>query len=141
MQDLMNSVAPVGNAAGIITVSDNTPVVSAIVDKQGFDSLTFLIATGTLADADATFAVLVEEGDASNMSDAANVVDADLLGTEVLAAFTFADDGAARKIGYVGGKRYCRCTITPSNNTGSAPIAVIPLLGQPNDAATANPPA
>lgn len=138
MQDLHNNIHPSGVAC--ITGSDNTAVVSGIIDRQGYNSLEFLIATGILADADATFAVLVEEGDNSALSDAAAVADADLLGTESDAGFTFGDDGEARKIGYNGAKRYVRCTVTPSANTGSAPIAIIPLQGHPNSAPTANPP-
>lgn len=138
MRDLANNIHPIGPA--VVTVSDTTAVVSAIVDRQGYESLTYLIATGTLADADATFTVLVEEGDAANLSDAAGVADADLLGTEVLAAFTFADDAEPRKIGYKGNKRYTRCTVTPVANTGSAPISIIPVLGHPSSAPTANPP-
>jgi hypothetical protein len=139
MRDLHNKLHP--NGAAVVTVTDNTAVVSGIVDVQGFDGLEFLIAAGTLADADATFAVLVEDGDESDLSDAAAVADANLLGTEVLAAFTFADDGESRKIGYIGNKRYVRCTVTPAANTGSAPIAIIPALGFPSNAPTANPPA
>lgn len=138
MFDLHNTIhVP---AASVVTVTDTTAVVSAIVDRQGYSSLEFVIGFGTLADADATFSVLVEEGDASDMSDAAAVADADLLGTEALAAATFADDGEGRKIGYKGYKRYVRCTVTPAANTGSAPIAVIPVLGDPSNAPTANPP-
>lgn len=139
MKDLVSRIHP--NGAKVITVSDNTAVVSGIVDRKGFDSLTFLIAAGTLADADATFVTLVEEGDAANLSDAAAVADADLIGTEVLASFQFDDDGEARKIGYKGTKRYVRCTVTPANNTGSAPIAIIPVLGSPTVGPTINPPA
>lgn len=139
MRDLMNNIHPTG--AAVETVSDTTAVVSGIVDRQGFQSLTFLVAAGTLADADATFTVLVEEGDAANLSDAAAVADANLLGTEALAGFTFADDGESRKVGYRGNKRYVRCTVTPAANTGSAPIAIIPVLGHPMVAPTANPPA
>lgn len=137
--DLMNNVTPTG--AMVITVSDNTAIVSGVVDRQGFGSLTFLIAAGTLADADATFTTLIEEGDAANLSDAAAVADADLIGTEVLASFTFAEDGKSRKIGYKGSKRYVRCTVTPAANAGSAPVAIIPLLGCPSISPTANPPA
>lgn len=138
MQDLMNNVHP--GTPGVVTVTDTTAVVSGITDRQGFDSLTYVIAAGTLADADATFTVLVEEGDESDLSDAAGVADIDLIGTEVLGAFTFADDAECRKIGYKGNKRYTRCTVTPVANSGSAPIAVIPLLGHPELAPTANPP-
>lgn len=123
MRDMMNSLGLAG--AEVVTVSDTTDVVSQIMDLQGADGAMFLIGTGTLADADATFTVLVEEGDDSGLSDAASVADADLVGTEALAAFTFADDNEGRKIGYVGMKRYIRCTVTPVANTGSAPIAII----------------
>ena len=139
MKDLHNNIHPTGPA--VVTVSDTTAVVSGIVDRQGYNALEFVIAAGTLADADATFTVLVEDGDNSGLSDAAAVADANLLGTEVLAAFTFADDDEARKIGYRGNKRYVRCTVTPVANTGSAPIAIIPVFGYPENAPTANPPA
>ncbi|MEW8027831.1 MAG: hypothetical protein AB2806_08840 [Candidatus Thiodiazotropha sp.] len=139
MQDLMNSIHPTGPA--VVTVSDNTPVVSAVIDRLGHDSLTFLIAAGIIADVDATFSVLIEEGDQSDLSDAVAVSDDDLIGTETLAAFQFDDDGQARKIGYKGYKRYTRCTVTPAANTDSAPIAIIPVLGHPSLSPTANPPA
>jgi hypothetical protein len=139
MRDLHNNVNPVKPA--VVTVTDTTAVVSGIVDTQGYDALEFLIATGTLADVDATFTVLVEEGAAANLSDAAAVADVDLLGTELIAGFTFALDIGCRKIGYIGSKRYVRCTVTPAANTGSAPIAIIPVLGRAKASVTnANPP-
>lgn len=142
MRDLFNNVNPTGIAAtGVITVTDNTAIVSGVVDTQGYDSVMFVVATGTLADADATFTVLLEDGDDSGLSDNAAVADADMLGTEALAGFTFAEDASALKIGYKGVKRYCRLTVTPAANTGSAPVAIIGLLGHPNYAETSNPPA
>lgn len=111
-----------------VVVTDNTAQVSAIIDLQNFNGCEFIIQTGTLADADATFAVLVEEGDDSGLSDAAAAPDTDLLGTEAGAAFNFGDDNAVRKIGYVGGKRYVRLTCTPSGNAGSAPLACLVAL-------------
>ena len=139
MKDLFNKLQPLYSS--VVTVTDDTAVVSGIVDLQNYNSVLFAIAAGTLADADATFTVLVEEGDESDLSDAAAVADADLLGTETLASFQFDDDGETRKIGYVGYKRYVRCTITPANNTGSAPIAVMAILGDPILSPVANPPA
>lgn len=139
MQDLASCIHPVGPA--VSTISDNTALVSGIVDRKGFyGGPTFLIAAGTIADADATFTVLVEHGDAANLSDAAAVPDADLIGTEALAGFTFADDGEPRKIGYKGSKRYVRCTVTPANNASAAPLAIVPVLSGPMVAPTANPP-
>jgi hypothetical protein len=80
----------------------------------GYESLTWLIATGALPDADATFTVLVEHGDAANLSDAAAVPDEQLVGTEALASFIFSDDNKCFKIGYIGGKRY----VPPHDHAG-----------------------
>ena len=110
-----------------VSVADNTAQVSQIIDMQGYQSLEFLIAAGSLADADATFTTLVEHGDVSNLSDAAAVADDQLLGTEAAASFTFSDDNAVYKIGYRGIKRYVRLTITPANNASAALVAVIAL--------------
>lgn len=126
-QDLSKSVKLA--TPTIVVATDDTPIVSSIVDTAGFDALMFAIGTGTLADAAATFTVLVEESDASNMSGANAVADGDLVGTEAAASFTQADDGITRKIGYTGSKRYVRLTITPSGNATSAPICIMPILG------------
>ena len=139
MRDLMNSIHPV-RAISPVVATDDTALVSQIIDTLGYDSLTFVIATGTLADADATFAVLIEDGDAANLSDAAAVDDVNLVGTEALAGFTFADDDETRKIGYVGNKRYVRLTITPTGNTGDAPVAAVAILAHAHQQPTANPP-
>ncbi|MCA1971249.1 MAG: hypothetical protein LDL44_00275 [Caenispirillum sp.] len=139
MRDLMNSIHPLVALAPVV-VADNTAQVGTVIDTAGFNSLTFVLATGTLADTDATFAVLVEEGDEADLSDAAAVADADLIGTEALAGFDFADDGATRKIGYAGYKRYVRLTVTPTGNSGNAPLAAIAVLGHPASQPTANPP-
>ncbi len=140
MNDLMNNVYP-KRCISPVSVSDNTAQVGQIIDRRGFDSLTYLIAIGSVADADATFTVLLEEGDVSNLSDAAAVADADLLGTEVLAGFQFDDDNECRKLGYRGSKRYTRLTITPANNASAAVLSAVALLGDPSLGPTANPPA
>lgn len=139
MKDLFNQIHPL-RVISPVSVADTTAQVGQIIDKRGFKSLTYVIATGAIADADATFTVLLEEGDAANLSDAAAVADADLLGTEVLAAFQFDDDNETRKLGYIGAKRYTRLTITPVNNASAAVVAAVAVLGNPAIAPTANPP-
>ena len=140
MKDLTNNVN-IKRVISPASVADTTAQVGQIIDRQGYDSLTYVIATGSIADADATFTVLLEEGDASNMSDAAAVADADLLGTEALAAFQYDDDNECRKLGYVGSKRYTRLTITPVANASAALLSAVAVLGHPSVAPTANPPA
>lgn len=141
MRDLLNNTHPVPAIPPGPPVADNTALVSAVVDMLGFGSLTFIIITGALSDADATFTALVEHGDAANLSDAEAVPDTLLVGTEALASFTNADDNETRKVGYVGGKRYVRLTITPAGNAANAYISAVAVLGHPHSAPTANPPA
>lgn len=139
MKDLMNNIT-VKRVLSPVSVSDDTAQVGQIIDRQGHDSVTYLIATGSIADANVTFTVLLEEGDVSNLSDAAAVADADLIGTEALAGFQYDDDNECRKLGYKGSKRYTRMTITPSGNGSAALLAAVAVLGSER-APTANPPA
>ena len=141
--DLHNNIHPlIGIAPVAARTNSDTAIVSTIVDTRGYGACEFVIITGTNTDADATFAVLVEDADeaAFNVTNAA-VADANLLGTEVQAGFTFADDAETRKIGYIGGKRYVRVTVTPSGSgAGDIFIAGVWLLGSPTVAPTPNPP-
>jgi hypothetical protein len=129
-KDIHNNLHFVPLIAPIAARTDNTAIVSAIIDTLGYESAEFVLITGTNTDTNATFAVLVEDGDNSGLSDNAAVADTFLLGTEAAAGFTFADDVECRKIGYVGGKRYVRVTVTPSgNDSGNIFIAGVAVLG------------
>lgn len=132
--NLKRGISPYDHATG------DAAVTSQIIDMQGVGALVFAIATGSLADVDATFTVLVQESDDSGMAGATAVADADLLGTEALASFAFGDDDKCFKIGYKGSKRYVTCTITPANNTGAALLCVIAIT-VPRILPAANPPA
>lgn len=116
MRDMHNCIKVSRGLSPVVAGTDNTPYVSEIIDTANFDATEFLILIGANTDADATFTVLVEDGDAANLSDNAAVADAYLLGTEALASFDYSDDNETRKIGYIGPKRYVRVTITPANN-------------------------
>lgn len=139
--DLHNNIDLKRGISPAAATTDNAAWVSQIVDTAGYDACEFIILTGSLADADATFTVLVEDGATANLTDASAVADQYLLGLESIASFNFVADDKVRKIGYVGMKRYVRVTITPANNTGSAFVAGVWLLGNPRVAPTADPPA
>lgn len=141
MRDLHHSIAPKRGISPAAAVTDTTAIVSQINDSNGYQSTEFLLLTGSLADTDATFTVLVEDGDASNLSDAAAVDDKYLLGTEALATPLFSSDNKVFMIGYIGPKRYQRVTITPAANTGDVYVAGVWVNGHPRHAPTANPPA
>jgi hypothetical protein len=139
-KDLHNNI-DIKRAISPVSVSDNTAQVSQILDTRGYESIELVIATGSIADADATFSVLIEDGDSSTLTDAAAVSDTFLLGTEALAGFAFDDDNECRKIGYVGGKRYVRATITPASNASAALLSAVWVLGHARTAPSSNPPA
>jgi len=137
-RDLHSDIHTVPLIAPVAARTDNTAVVSLIIDTLGYGACELVLITGTNTDVNATFAVLVEDGDAANLSDNAAVADDFLIGTEASAGFTFADDVETRKIGYKGGKRYVRVTVTPSgNDSGNIFIAGVAVLGYPSTAPTA----
>jgi hypothetical protein len=140
MKDLM-SLINVKRVLSPASVADNTAQVGQIIDRQGYDSLTYVIATGSLGDAGAEFTTLLEESAASDMTGATAVADADLIGTEALASFIQSDDDKCFKLGYKGAMRYTRLTITPANNATASLLAAVAVLGSPSLAPTANPPA
>lgn len=139
MQDLHNKIDVKRGLSPSAAVTDNTAFVSQVLDmRYGIEAAEFIILTGSLADADATFTVLVE--DSPNNSTFTAVDDKFLLGTEALASFTFAADDRVFKIGYVGTKAYVRVTITPAANSGNCFIAGV-WVTLPVITPTANPPA
>lgn len=142
LRDLHNNLDYKRGLSPVVAGTDNTAMVSQILDMQGLTGAEFVIITGVNTDADATFAVLAEEGDISSLSDNTTVDPTDLIGTAVLASFTFADDNKVFKLGFrASGKRYKRVTITPANN-GAGNIYVAGVwITAPMLVPTANPPA
>lgn len=131
-RDDYNPFAFLRGISPVTQTNSSSALVSQIIDMQSYLSCIFIVAVGTFSDADATSTVLLEEADASDMSGANAVADADMLpsgtGQEASTAFIFSDDNIVRALGYVGTKRYIRLTITPANNdSGSLPISVTVL--------------
>ncbi len=140
-REIHNQIHAVPLIVPVAARTDNTPIVSAIIDNANFNSLEFVLVTGTNTDTNATFAVTVEHGDDAALADTAAVSASQLVGTLALAGFTFADDNECRKLGYIGGKRYVRLTVTPSgNDSGNIFLAGVALLGGAATGPTANPP-
>jgi hypothetical protein len=129
MRDLASNLLA-SRGGSPVAITDTTALVSQIIDLAAFDGGMFVYGTGTLADADATFTVLLEEGDESDLSDNAAVADADMVGLET--GFIFSDDDEVYKLGYIGSKRYIRLTLTPVANSGSAPLFSVWIGGKPS---------
>ncbi|WP_159726163.1 hypothetical protein [Methylosinus sp. Ce-a6] len=137
MRDLTNNIQ-LKRVISPVSVADDTAQVGQIIDRLGYDALTYIINLGSIADADATFVTLLEESDASDMTGAAAVADADMIsqtsGTapETAASFQYDSDNQVRKLGYIGNKRYTRLTITPANNASAALMSASAVLGHPH---------
>ncbi|WP_035061020.1 hypothetical protein [Andreprevotia chitinilytica] len=126
MRDTLSKLRFIPALALANSVADNTPVASLWIDRQGFESVGFVIQTGTLVDADATFTVQIQHADLADQSDAGLAGEFDTVGS---ASFKFDDDNATKKIGYIGNKRYARFIVTPANNSAAAPFTALAVLG------------
>lgn len=137
MRDLYNNIevrraeSPLAAA-----INDNTVIVTEIIDMRGFKSMVWAIVLGGMVDAAFTTVFLMEHGDDSGLSDNTDVPDSQMDPTEAIIAFDQDDDDSVRKIGYKGEKRYVRLTITPSDNTGNLPLAIIAIMGDPDERET-----
>jgi len=133
LRDLHNNIKCVIAEPPVAAQTDNTAIVSSIIDTANFGSVEFVGIFGTNTDADVTFTVLFEDGDNASLTDNAAVDDAFLLGVEAM-GLDFADDNSVFKIGYIGPKRYCRVTVTPANNAaGNIFFAAVWILGHPRN--------
>ena len=129
MKDNHNDMVP-AVALNLQTVSSDTTTNGNIIDLQGFESCEFVFVTGTVTDGD--YAVLMHEGDAADLGDAAAIADADLIGTEALASFAAdTDDNVLSKIGYKGGKRYVRLSVVSSSTSSGAVLGAVCIKGHP----------
>jgi hypothetical protein len=131
-KDLVSRLAFLRGSVPVVLTNLNTAQVTQIIDMTDLLALVFVIQTGAVTDADVTSTLLIEHGDASNLSDAAAVPDAELLpagaNQEAAAAISFSDDNVVKVIGYAGTKRYVRATLTPANNNaGDLPIAIVAI--------------
>lgn len=119
------------NASAITT---NTTTVGNIIDTLGFQSLEFIAQSGAITDG--AYALVLEEGDADDLSDAAVVPSDNVLGA--LNGFVAADDNATKRVGSIGKKRYQRLSIVSTGtSTGAAFMSAIAVLGNPNSAPVA----
>jgi len=139
MRDIMNGLDLKRAVSPQAARTDNTAIVSTVCNLKGYDGCVLAINIGANTDANATFAVLIEDSD--NDSLYAAVSDDYLNGTEALAGFQFDDDNELRKIGYLGIKQYVRATITPSGNDSGNIFVSAEWVLRPLREPAANPPA
>jgi hypothetical protein len=143
MRDVHNNIRAVRTIAAVAAGVTGVGVVGKVVDRQGYDGVEFIISYGTITATNATITPIVKEGDVTGTM--TSVADADLLGTEVLAAITATtprtsgvSKNVAKRIGYTGGKRYVSCSLVPTV-TATTPVSVTTVLSRPSVKPTPNP--
>lgn len=115
------------------TISTDTTTSGAIIDTAGFESLMFTFLSGTVTDGD--YVVQLWHGDDSGLSDAAQVDAEEVLGSVTYAA---ADDDTAKRIGYIGKKRYAQVRVVSTSTTSGGVFSATAVLGTPHHAPVAN---
>jgi hypothetical protein len=145
IKDLHNSIRTERGWAA--KAASGGAAAAAIVDRQGFGGVEFIISYGAVTATNATATILVKEGDVTGTL--TSVADADLLGTEALASLPVADVTGTRtsgitqyvskRIGYKGNKRYVQCSLSAEAVTAATILSITPVLHSPGLAPTDNP--
>ena len=118
-------------------------IAGAILDRQGYGGVEFLVTYGSITTTGTVVDALVKEGDVTGTL--TSVADADLLGTEVLASLAAGARAAGtgkelvKRIGYKGTKRYVQLTLTGSGTTSVGIVGAAAVMYSPAIAPVANP--
>lgn len=132
-KDLLSEIKEL-RAISPAAITSDTTTAGQIIDTQGYESVTFIIASGTITDG--TYTPLIQEGDDSGLSDAAAVPDDRLLpsgtGQEAAIAIVAADDNVVEKIGVISKKRYVRLSLVSTGVTSGGTLAAVAILGHPH---------
>lgn len=115
------------------TIATDTTTNGAIIDTLGFHGLEFILQSAAITDG--AYTVTLTHGDDSGLSDGATVSADDLLGS---IAFADTDDNAAKRIGYIGKKRYVRLNVVSTGTTTGGAFAATAVKFSPKHAPVAN---
>ena len=101
---------------GKLTASGTSTVVTSLVDMQGYNALdvAFVNATVTDAGAAAGYTIKLQEADVTTTGSFTDVATTDAVNGTVTTQTTSdsADDTLTAVLGYIGGKRYVRASLT-----------------------------
>ncbi len=132
-RELKNTLQHI-NAFDIQAITTDTTTVGEIVDTEGFDSFLLAFLSGTISDG--AFEILIEDGNDSGLSDAADVDDLFLEVSEADTSYTASESNKSKTIAYVGNKRFVRPSIISTGTSSGGFFGAIALPGHPGVAAT-----
>jgi hypothetical protein len=144
MKDLHSTVRPT-RALGPVALTTTAGLAGKVIDVAGYGGVEFVIGYGSVTATNATIVPVVKEGDATGSM--TSVADADLLGTEALAALpaqaTARTSGVGKfvttRVGYKGSKRYASCGIASTTVTAATIVSIQAVLHSANISPTTNP--
>jgi hypothetical protein len=122
MNDLKNNISALV-AFNFQEITSDTTTPGNIIDMQGYQALTFIFQAGTITDG--TYTPKVEHGENSGLSDAAEVADSQLIGTEAAALLDASNE--ITKLGYVGYKRYVRASIVSASTSSGGFVGAVAI--------------
>ena len=144
MRDLHNNLVPT-RAIQVQTITGSA-LVSGNLDLAGFEAAEVMVDFGDIDEmgsspqGGAQIAIKLEHADddgSGSPGSYAEVALTDVLGPGAVASgvvSTVTNDAAPVRVGYVGGKRFLRLTLTPSGLTNGGPIGGWLLSGRPRHA-------
>lgn len=137
MKDMHNNIKVVHaiTPAAVGTSGAANGTVSAVVDRQGYESVEFVFSSGTTGTGTDTITPIVYESDTATSAAFTAVADADLLGLEADQKLTLSAAGTS-KIGYRGSKRYVGIRLY-GVGTATAVVSAVAVLGNPHQAPVA----
>lgn len=140
MQNNIRTVVSVTPAA----IGANGTKTGTIVDRQNFNGVQFVASYGSVTTTGTVCTLVIREGDVTGTM--TSVADADLLGTEALASLAAGtprtagvNRDVARRIGYIGNKRYVQALVVQTGVTSVGCVGVNAILFNPLVAPVANP--
>jgi len=133
MRDLHHNIKRVRSISPVAIGTTGTGKTGVIVDRLGFQSVTFEFDYGTITATNATITPTVLHGDVTGTM--TSIADADLISTEAVAGIPAAatrtsgtNKNVSKTLGYKGVKRYVQAKLV-STVTAGPPVAATVLLG------------
>ena len=146
MRDLHNNLSPT-RAIQVQTIT-GSPLVSGNLDLAGFEAAEVLVDFGDIDEmgsspqGGAQIAIKIEHADddgSGSPGSYAEVALTDVIGPGAVSSgvvSTVTNDAVPVRVGYVGGKRFLRLTLTPTSLTNGGPVGGWLLRGRPRHAPT-----
>ena len=130
-------------AINAVALGATGAITGAIIDRQGYGGVEFVIGYGSVVTTGTVVTALVKEGDVTGTL--TSVADADLIGTEALAGVAAGarasgtGKNVTKRLGYKGNKRYVQFSVVSAAVSVAVKVAAVALLHSPELAPQTNP--